>query len=119
MSKFKFSKGPWHKCNANDGNCSCGLIWDSEGTFAIAEPIARVTSSCREHEGSNLCEGLIRGGVTFMANARLISCCPELLDVVISAYKEHTTGKRELDAGDLKELIEKATGVKIYEAINS
>ena len=127
--KLNHTQGPWKKCNANNGNCPCGLIWDSTGEMVIAT----ATSTCKEHESSNLSEGLTRGGKQFIANARLIAAAPEMLDNEInnSIFALEIIAELEKDspnmalimhhasniAGGCKAIIEKATGLKIEEVI--
>jgi len=31
----KATPGPWQRCSANDGNCSCGIVWDGAGYAAV------------------------------------------------------------------------------------
>ena len=80
--KLKHTPGPWRKCNANNGNCPCGLIWSVKGDFVLAT----VTSSCKEHESSNLGEGLQRGNEEYQANSRLIAAAPDMIEDKIKDY---------------------------------
>jgi len=126
MNKLKYTEGPWNKCHANDNKCPCGLIWDKSGNFVIAS----VTSTCKEHESSNLQEGIQRGSEEYLANAQLIACAPDFVEDKIKDFYE--IGKwfsaALSDPNVCKEMkedvenwfkrfdtFEKATGIKIKE----
>ena len=102
--KLKSTPGPWDYCRAKD--CPCGLIWDSTGNFVIAT----ATSTCKEHEGSNLGEGLPRNSPMVRANAVLIASAPKMLDKLIYYYRRHPDE-------ETKQIIQGATGMSIKEIL--
>lgn len=110
--RFKHTPGPWRKCHANNDECPCGLIWDNTGQFVLAS----VTSSCKEHESSNLQEGLIRGSLEYLANVSLIAAAPEMLiEILKLVSKLDAQGFASIDT---ESLIMKATGWKYAELNN-
>ena len=113
--KLHHSPGPWGRCLANNGKCPCGLIWDSTGNFVLAS----VTSSCREHESSNLMEGVTRGSDTFIANTRLITAAPEMLDELIAVLRRDMQGLEMTrpEAVRIMKIIERATGEAIEDLL--
>ena len=111
--KLKHTPGPWRKCNANNGNCPCGLIWSVKGDFVLAT----VTSSCKEHESSNLGEGLQRGNEEYQANSRLIAAAPEMLETLIVCYTQIDKDGWQWLIDYVSETIESATGLPIEEVL--
>ena len=104
MSKFKFSKGPW----INNGD----EIIDSSG---------------RTRDGADICYfNCESSDENWEANARLIACAPEMLDALMK-YKTEICSRCSLQKCErnnechyvysIIELIEKATGLTIDEAL--
>ena len=104
MSNLKHTPAPWRI--ERDGWNSCHIM-KADTTIWIAETSLYYDSA--------------------EANARLISCAPEMLEVLINEYKNmcEYCGIEDCEVKDndkrcgskMKEVIEKATGLKIEEAI--
>ena len=114
---MKHTKGPWVK----DYGQTVGHI----KTLCNPEVHTKTVIKYRY----DLCEEILTEE-EIEANARLISCAPEMLDMIINDYKffvlwsENNTDeslKRRLEkkVSDKKELIEKATGSTIEEVLKN
>jgi hypothetical protein len=113
MSKFNFTQGPWYPDNK-------GSIWrrdpedlyENGGTVAGDHPLCIVSTGPSRWEKKYPME----------ANARLISCAPEMLDALIIKsrckkciqYPHYCHKCCEVYS---KDLIEKATGMNIDEVL--
>jgi len=69
-----YSKSPWRACH--DGDCLCGQIWSVTDDICIAHVLS---ASDEDYTGG---EGVIAGGATFKANAKLMAAAPELYESV-------------------------------------
>jgi hypothetical protein len=102
MSKFNHSKGPWFYT----GSCVWGVTQDSDGD---PEPY-KIADSGED-------------------DARLISCAPEMLDALIEAFNVlndvyncpnnplFRITKIKKDLTDIANIVEKATGLTMYEVM--
>lgn len=83
-------KGPYHHCRANDGMCSCGMIWSD----SLDIPVLSIAQVDEEHHGAQLSGAEQQAMRDFIAESRTL--LPALAVDARAAMKERDSLHQEL-----------------------
>jgi hypothetical protein len=89
-------------------------LWEGGGPSEWKEQNRSVRSSDYK---TSICMTQGHSGLPMEANARLIAAAPEMLEQMISTYKTLLYFGSNISKGNMKNIIEKATGQKIEEVL--
>lgn len=80
MKHPKHTPAPWRACK--EGNCKCGIIWDTGKDI----PIASIISSEDEVAQGR---GLLASSEDYKANIKIVSAAPAMFQALVHVLKEH------------------------------
>lgn len=75
---------PWKRCSANEGKCSCGLIWSLPADCTVAS-----AHSIKDGEGPTLEQSLLNADFI----VRAVNCHDELLEACKAMASHGLKGK--------------------------